>query len=273
MEYTYVRARQLSSEQVQFTILSVEGDRVVVRGLTETKPAMLEWLGASALDHPERMPTPVYVEIGANVGIHSAGAPPLLIEQLYEQCEAEIRRPRVGPIRMYFHPSGVLMQCGRAASECPNCPTISIQSYGFESLHSQALEYDASHWACTVRWGLLPPLAIDWVGGQRYQCQAPELQSERITRLRNLKEDCLPCDCVPRQCDKRFDWPTWTVRHAEPCPTFLNPPGFLDVGKSDPDAPFKLHGTSNTAIDCSGPNSESPRVETYMPPDIDQQSP
>lgn len=268
IDYTYVRTRQLSPERVQFTVISVEGERIVSRGLLEAKPEQLQRLGSSVQDHPELMPASVYKELGATVGSHSEGAPPLRIEQLYDQCETEIRRRGIRPIRMYFHPSGVLMQCGRTKRECRDCSAVSIQSYSIQSILPQALEFEPSHWTCSANWGLLPPGVDDWVSGRRYECLAPELQSERTTRLRNQKEDCMLCECGWK-CGLRFDWAFSRVAYIEPCPSEFTVPDYLDVGKSDPDAPFAFRGVSNAAIDCNGPNRAGPFVRADPSPVID----
>lgn len=268
IDYTYVRTRQLSPERVQFTVIGVEGERIVARGLLEAKADQLQRLGSWVQDHPELMPASVYKELGASIGSHSEGAPPLRIEQLYDQCETEIRRRGVRPIRMYFHPSGVLMQCGRTKGECRDCPAVSIQSYSVQSILPQALEFEPSHWTCSADWGLLPPGVDDWVSGRRYECLAPELQSERITRLRKQKEDCMLCECGWK-CDLTFDWAFSRPANIEPCPIEFSVPDYLDVGKADPDAPFTFHGVSNAAIDCSGPNRAGPLVRALPPPVID----
>lgn len=248
-QYSYVRAYQLAADRVQFTILSVEGDRVVARGLSEINPRELKSPGGSIRNQVPTLPTAIYRELGPELGTHGEGFPLFTINDIYDQCEREIDRRDVGPVQLYFHPSGVLMQCGRALSRCSDCATLSIQTYSMTSLRPYAAEFDASHWACTDNAGLVLPGTVTWTHARQDFCYPPELAAARSRRL--SQTDALFEDFLEMQCGKNCNWPWWTRSvFSLVCPISPAPLSFLEVGKPHPNAPFVVRGYNLDPIEC-----------------------
>ena len=151
--YTYVRGRQLSKQHVEFTLLVVDGPRVVRRSLlTADLPAYdMRKHGLGLIDEPPRV---AWNELGSSVGSHADGAPPLTIDQLYQLCRtAVLGRPSEHAPRLFFHPNGVLEHCGYASDECADCPAASIASYSafFPEAEQGPLDY-----VCVTHYGLFP---------------------------------------------------------------------------------------------------------------------
>ncbi|MGC4070197.1 MAG: hypothetical protein QM784_37165 [Polyangiaceae bacterium] len=236
--YSYVRANQIAKDRVQFTILSVEGGRVVARGLTEMDPNDLE---STANDVHSRLilPKTLYRELGSELGTHDDGFPLLTIDDLYDQCEREIARSDSDPIQLYFHPSGVLMQCGRARSHCSDCASLSIQTYSMNPLGPYTKEFEPTRWACIDHIGLILPGTATWTQALQYQCAPPELAKERIRRL----SDPVAYLWSSRDsyCGDHCDWP-YLFRVIDPCPIFPARPSFLEVGKPHPEARYVVRG-------------------------------
>jgi hypothetical protein len=165
--YTYVRAFQTDADRVEFTIVAVENDRVVVRAMIDAHPGRLaRW----ADDAP--VPRSLWVERGAEVGKNDEGAPAFTIDELYQVCESSVlgRHPELAA-RLYFHPNGLLMQCGFAAGECDDCPTVSIQSVSRYSVAHEPTWLAPSRWVCGTDWGMFPPGAEDPLGRPGEECK------------------------------------------------------------------------------------------------------
>jgi hypothetical protein len=253
--YSYVRANQIAENRVQFTILSIEGGRVVARGLTEANPKDLGSTGSGT--HRQQPPKTVYRELGPELGTHEDGFPLLTIDDLYDQCEREIARSDSRPIQLYFHPSGVLMQCGRAHSRCSDCTTVSIQTYSMDPLAPYTREFEPSRWACAEPIGLILPGTIAWTHARQYDCLPPELAEERLKRL--TRPDVILSSNLERLCGEHCDWPLW-MRSLQVCPIFPAPPGFLGVGKPHPEAPYDVQGDNINIIECGSRDLLNQRV-------------
>jgi hypothetical protein len=158
VRYTYVRAREVSGSEVHFTALAVEGGRVVRRALLAADPRKLAFLQQK---RDGDLPIVRWEERGADVGSHPGAAAPITIETLYDICRHHVLEihPEL-TVRLYFHRTGVLEQCGFLVDDCRDCAAASIQSYlvtyrsdhySFPSEHQTPLDY-----LCTDRFGLFP---------------------------------------------------------------------------------------------------------------------
>ena len=83
-----------------------------------TDPARLE--GAPAKGATWRSFESHWVERNADVGKLEGGATPRSVDGLYDDCANLILQHPSAPMRLFFHPEGVLMQCGFAAEDCSN---------------------------------------------------------------------------------------------------------------------------------------------------------
>ena len=129
-DYAFVRAKQVSDEEVQFTLLVVHQDRVVQRALLSTRPDVSGLGDRVAGDHGSE-PVLLWWEHGKEVGTHEDGALPLTVDDLYDVCREQVLdvHPELQP-RLYFRFDGLLQHCGFLVDECPDCPAASLQSLG-----------------------------------------------------------------------------------------------------------------------------------------------
>lgn len=149
VRYSYVRALQISTEEVEFTAFSVENGRVILRPLLTADPRRLRMNRAR---QAERYSVATrWIERGADVGARDEGAPALTVDALYEKCAALLAQHAQGAPRLYFHPDGLLMSCGY-----PDGESVSIQSLSRYPLFPQV---DPADQLCSEPWGLFPPLA------------------------------------------------------------------------------------------------------------------
>jgi hypothetical protein len=108
----------------------------------------------------------LWVERGAAVGTHDEGAPARTIEQLYATCARSIataQREGAAPPRLYFHPNGLLMQCGYPESECTGCEAVAIHDVSRFSLRHEQAD-DVELWSCASEQGMTLPLGIGMHG-------------------------------------------------------------------------------------------------------------
>lgn len=244
-QHSYVRAIQVDRDRIEFTYVVVEGNRAVIRGLGTVEPSRFLGPENAFSTDVDGDPRQRWREIGVEVGTHDGGAKALTIDDLYDLCDEEIRRPGAGPIRMYFHPSGVLMHCGRTKEECPDCQTISIHAYSIRSISPWARELDLAKWACSEPWGLVLLGAPNWLRSRRAKCDPPALPSSLQYRP---QDDSLAgiCRIDPSACTLVSTTPTISLgpfpRESELA--IRRPLKYLDVGKTDPDARLVVDGHS-----------------------------
>lgn len=234
--YSYVRAVQVATDLVEVTYVVIEGGRVVIRGLGTYVPSLKFRPNTKIPREPVPTPRQSWVELGAQVGIHDEGALALTIPELYDRCEAEILRPGAGPIRLYFHPTGVLMHCGRTKAACPDCETVSIHAYSVQSIGHWAATLDVSQWACSEPWGLVLLGAKSWLHGTKVRCAPPALPAKSVMpRQDDLGVDI--CKIDPSACPSGIKVPTISSYYSgfEFDFTLLCALGYLNVGKADPD--------------------------------------
>lgn len=286
--YTYVRAFQSDSDRVVFTVIAVEQGRVVVRALIDAHPDLLDrryWNAPEARS--------LWVERGERVGKTRGGAKALTIDELYDACETRVldRHPELAA-RLYFHPNGLLMQCGFAEGECGDCPTVSIQSVSRYSVAQEPEWLAPSRWLCGTDWGLFPPGAADPLSNPDSECRparipepprrkrpepeplietnqegdpegetaaeddAPDRAAE--TREGGLEDICEidPAACPVLDCRDTGDCGSaaWVQWRARPCMAFPSrAPSFLEVGKRLPLDDWAFpFVSSNDGIECHG---------------------
>jgi hypothetical protein len=180
---------------VEFTVIGVDEDRVTVRVLVSADVDKLEAGKEPQLN--EAPPQPgldlQWIETAQNIGTHSAGAPAHTIEELYEICNRDVlgTRPDL-PAQMFFHPDGVLMQCGFSSEECPQCARVSIQSYGPMSVSKIPVNVLTTPglWLCRDITGAFPPYGYP---PTRF---GPICQPVQWRCLSDAKRTTLPSPCV-----------------------------------------------------------------------------
>jgi hypothetical protein len=238
VRYSYVRAFQRSREQVEFTALSVEDGKVVLRALLVADPTRLSHNYAGVAGRYSV--TTSWIESGVQVGSRDDGAPALTIEALHDRCESLlVSEARVLP-RLYFHPDGVLMSCGYLAGECEDCANVSIQSFSRYPLFSRV---EPALQLCTEPWGLFPPLANSFLTetGQLCQPAVDAVFREPRRALEPGEEELVDiCEIDPLACP-RLDKPRsagWMILPALGLESRMSnrarAPVFLDFGKRTP---------------------------------------
>jgi hypothetical protein len=246
VRYSYVRAYQVSLDEVEFTAVSVENGRVILRALLTADPTHLRM-------NMGKEPTGVatrWVELGAEVGARDEGAPALTIDALYDQCEALLREDEVVP-RLYFHANGLLMSCGY-----PDGRGVAIQSFSRYPLFEQL---DPASQLCSEPWGLFPPLGESYLTQLESFC-LPAADARFREPLRARRSGAEPglediCDLDPKACPK-LDWPSsagWTIvgSWCSVSSSWARAPNFLDFGKRAPltDLAFPFL-VSTSGIEC-----------------------
>ncbi len=212
--YAYLRARQVSADEVQFTLLIVEQDRVVQRALLSARP---DESGLGEL-HDEKYgsaPALLWWERGKEVGKHADGAPPLIVDQLYDVCREQVLDARLElEPRLYFRFDGFLQHCGFLVDDCPDCPVASIQSLGS---FTPRLRKEPKDGVCNDRPGLV--VAGDhWIGALpcggctcSEHLRGSEQPSSEEGELENLcKVDPAACDAL--ESNKHPQMGSWYCR-------------------------------------------------------------
>ena len=131
--YSYVRARDVAVDRVEFTVISVVNGHMIERALVVEDPTAknsvmrLDLTGHADM-HVE------WDETGSALGSHIAGAPLRTVDDLYGECNKLIaERPASEQIRMYFDPAGILQHCG-FLDLSPSTSYVSIQNVGETAL-------------------------------------------------------------------------------------------------------------------------------------------
>ena len=243
-QYSYVRAFYASETQVNFTYVVIEGGQVVLRGLSSVDPDQFVKIKGKDRRGVSRILREEWIESEGEIGVHEEGAPPLLMDELYAQCATEIRRTNVGPIRLYFHPSGVLMHCGRTFADCPHCTTVSIHAYATHSIRPWAREFKVPDWSCVDYWGLVLLGAPSWMRGFDVACSPPSFKVKTIQTFDDGSSGQI-CQIDPSACPVVNTFPILSYgtnssrAYAWQYPSKL---GYLDVGKADPDEQLRAVG-------------------------------
>jgi hypothetical protein len=297
--YTYVRAFQTDSDRVEFTIVAVENDRVVVRAMIDSHPRLLDRIRDS-----DPVPRSLWVERGAEVGKNEEGAPALTIDELYAACESRVlgRHPELNA-RLYFHPNGLLMQCGFAAGQCDDCPTVSIQSVSRYSVAHEPTWLTPDRWVCGSDWGMFPPGAEDPLGKIGEECKPalvpapPKQEPPKTTSVPNTesfdseadevlfaglddgraglqdicKIDPAACPGIPCRGDCMLaKWTQWQVGSGMSGPA--RKPTFLEVGKRLPYGDWAFPFVSGYDLESGGPHRYfrhvRPTTDERISPDV-----
>jgi hypothetical protein len=127
-DYSYVRARQTSPDQVEFTLIVVRGGRVSERSLM-VLPTDASGLGDRSSGKLGQTPQVRWREHGREIGRHETGAPALTMDQLYDLCRERVLsvQSEHSP-RLSFHRDGLLQHCGFLGDDCEDCATVSVQT-------------------------------------------------------------------------------------------------------------------------------------------------
>ena len=247
LRYTYVRAFERADGRVEFTLESVEKERVVFRALIRVDARRLErsWVVRDGRVGFETR----WVEDRGEVGRHEEGAAVATIEQLYDRCGAllALALPREAAPRLYFHPDGLLMHCGYLAGECDDCQAVSIQS---ASTYFLTHTTDPARRVCVEPWGLFPPLGRSFMTEPNYECWAPPKW-----RAKYKVTPPSICDVDPIACTNPFweaEKPSAVWVDPKPiCPVGRSKkPSLLDVGKRDPLAEWSFPFRRGSGIEC-----------------------
>jgi hypothetical protein len=211
--YAYVRALQVSDEEVEFTLLVVENGRVVERSLLSSR------LDASGLGDRLRgehgsVPKLHWREALGDVGKHAEGAPPLTIDALYDLCRDQVLRahPELTS-RLSFQMNGVLQHCGFLIDECPECPAATVLSVGRTLPRPWQRPQDL---VCNDRPGLVVAGDRPWFewGCEMCDCLARNTGDPRAGRQEGGLGDI--CKIDPRACPEPDPKPpemgTWSCK-------------------------------------------------------------
>jgi hypothetical protein len=148
--YSYVRTRQTDPDEVEFTLVVVDGDQVVQRALL-TSAANQTALGDRLAGKVGEVPQLLWRERGKEVGRNPGGAPALTLAELYDLCRDRVlsARSEHAP-RLSFHRDGLLQHCGFLREDCPDCTVVSVQTVGMATPRPWQAPRDV---LCTDRYG------------------------------------------------------------------------------------------------------------------------
>jgi len=249
-KYSYVRAHQVAKDRIEFTLFVVSADdHVVLRALISADPAGLD--GAPMGKRVTwRSFGSHWVERNADVGKHEGGAAPRSVDGLYDDCAKLIRQHPSAPVRLFFHPDGVLMQCGFAAEDCSACGEVSVQSYSHFAVDAAILSDDPAKWVCSAAWGVyLPgsyvPVLRDWLS-----CYAIARAPHPRPVSTGSNDICTvdPAACPDLQPDGDSYWePSGHACSSVP----EHQPGPLELGKPEPHARWGFKFVLPPSIDCN----------------------
>lgn len=271
--YSYVRGRQESASEVSFTVLQVRGERVVLRALLSADPRRLSSFTRRAGQIPAMASQ--WVERGAAIGTHAGAAPAKTIDELYAQCSQLIAESGASPPRLYFHPNGILMQCGHSLDDCADCPSASISSVSKFLVDEELPRDDAAAWLCETETGPVPPAGSLPFLPPDFACFAAELPPARRSvaegtgaaeadrRCSAEPDGCAPqsltrdiCAIDPAACpppEAGFGKAHLVLVRPQICATGAeHVPGALEVGKSDPLSVWTFPFQTAPSIECSG---------------------
>ncbi len=249
-KYSYVRAHQRTKDRVDFTLFVVDAqDRVSLRALISTDPARLAGAPLS------KMPTwrsfeSHWVERGAEVSRHEDGAAARSIDGLYDDCATLIRQHPSAPARLFFHPDGVLMQCGFAADDCSGCGEVSVQGYTHFPVDAAVLSDDPAKWVCGTAWGVFLPGSPIPLVDEALSCmantRAPHVRLLPLGPLDVCGRDLHACP------DRHPDGDSFWERTGHACARVPDHyPGALDVGKAEPRGPWRFKLPEQRSIECN----------------------
>lgn len=132
-DYSYVRTRQTSPDEVELTWIIVHDGRVAERSLLSSTTDA-RGLGDRMRGQFGQAPRVLWRELGGDIGRNDAGAPPLTMDQLYDLCRDRVlsvqssNRPRLS-----FHRDGLLQHCGFLRDDCTDCAVASVQTIAPET--------------------------------------------------------------------------------------------------------------------------------------------
>ena len=151
-EYTYVRARQNSNDELEFTFIVVRGKAVVERAFLTSKADPSE-LGDRMSGRVGRAPRLHWREQGHDIGRHEGGAPALTVDQLYDVCRDHVLSVQQEHLpRLSFHDDGLLQHCGFLTTDCEDCAVASVQTLSAITPKPWQAPADL---LCTDRYGLV----------------------------------------------------------------------------------------------------------------------
>ncbi len=260
-EYSYVRARQTSLNEVAFTLFVVKGERVVLRALMTADPSKLS---RSRRQLAQLRVTSRWVERNGLVGRHEQGAPAKTVDQLYAECDRLIDREATPP-RLYFDPEGLLMQCGYPPEECSDCESASVLSISRFSVRNEAPRRIPAAWLCEAETGVVLPGSDLPLLPDETSCVAAALPTP--PRPPREPAEGLGDICVidPNACPQPvLGLATWLQIRPAICPSWPeHAPRALEVGKSDPLADWTFPFSSNEDVECG---ASGMRLKHIRPP-------
>lgn len=231
--YSYVRLHEVSSERLELTVISVKNGKVVQRSLATTRPDA-EGLG-DHLSHQDGAALElVWREWGEQVGQHRNGAPAATIDALYDLCERDVlsQHPEL-EVRMFFHRSGVLQHCGFLVDDCPECASVSIQTYAeFMPVRGQ----QPTHYLCTDLYGAAFPRDAPLRTHHCHDCRCAPIMPQTETRKPQTPlPDEEVCEIDPASCPFSGSKPGGLPRGGFQCSQLLS----LDCQRNLMRAPVK----------------------------------
>jgi hypothetical protein len=212
-DYSYVRARQTSHDEVEFTLVVVRNDRVTERSLLTSKTDA-NGLGDRLSGKLGQAPKQQWSEGEREIGRHAAGAPALMLDELYDLCRDRVLSLRSEHLpRLSFHHDGLLQHCGFLNDDCDDCAAASLQTVAHVTPKPWQVPHDL---LCTDRYGLFlhdqEPLTS--FGCEMCSCRANALSDPRRDREREGLADI--CKIDPAACPRAELSPsraTWICKY------------------------------------------------------------
>lgn len=153
-DYSYVRARQASQDNVEFTLIVVRSASVTERSLFTSK-LDVNGLGDRMSGKFGQAPRLLWRERGSEVGRHADGAPAHTVDELYDLCRDRVLSVReTSAPRLSFHRDGMLQHCGFLRQDCGDCASASVQALSNVTPQPWQAPSDL---LCTDRYGLFLP--------------------------------------------------------------------------------------------------------------------
>ncbi len=226
--YSYVRALQVSPQDVEFSVISVREEQVSRRTLIR---AAIDQLGDVTKSEPG-VPLVVASDEKQSADLHDERT----IPEIYNVCREQIVQAKAPyGVRLYFDSDGLLQHCGYLPEECDDCVSVAVQTIAdfAPAPDTSVLEY-----FCHDQYGLYPYGSQLYSGCERCSCDVPSSRAWHIAVGRSL--DSMPRD--GRQSGAPAHWACSPLGQLpnESCSTLLIKPHC--TGKPTPSAPFPPPG-------------------------------
>lgn len=233
--YTYVRALATSETGASFTVVGVADGQVVGRILFEADIADLN----STRSGSEALRTVWRESHVPSVGTHANGFVPLTVDQIYQQCKLILAKASAdNPAYLYFHPNGILMQCGSLNGSERSVSIQSFSKFGLFSLHQDG--HEQGHLVCVTQHGVFPPFAENPFLHQ--ECVPPTWSPSSEETCKQRQEACR---------HTQLSQPARWIPIPNSCAAPAREPSFLEVGKAEPTKTWSFPFRTNESVECA----------------------